>query len=325
MILLGFAVGAGIALIALSVHSSETNTVTSTFGDNVNMDSYLIQSPSSREPYLINISLNGTREELEGVTVEVNGTSKKPVKSTKSLELVEIPPLSGPNATFNYNYYGGDEFIYLSLGSYLTYTFSCTGPITSSCPAKLYVFQDYNNYEKFRNGFPFKATATSPCLLVGSTESWTIDGTLSRYYIGVEITDNILLKSNVSGMMSYYNTTGLSSVNLCHLSATNRNCNIDRCSRSFCLKPKSNMKYIFVKPSSSTTLIQEFKTPEFYGYAQVFGFFGGILLLIFSIAIIIGTCIAYFVAKNKNKKIRHHKIRNYESIKELVFVYSDSF
>ena len=304
MILVGF--GAGIALIALSIHSLETNTVTSTFGDNVNMDSYLIQSPSSHEPYLINISLNGTREELEGVTVEVNGTSKKPVKSTKSLELVEIPPLSGPNATFNYNYYGGDEFIYLSLGSYLTYTFSCTGPITSSCPAKLYVFQDYNNYEKFRNGFPFKATATSPCLLVGSTESWTIDGTLSRYYIGVEITDNILLKSNVSGMMSYYNTTGLSSVNLCHLSATNRNCNIDRCSHSFCFKPKSNMKYIFVKPSHPATLIQEFKTPEFYGYAQVFGFFGGILLLI---AIIIGTCIVYFVAK-----IKCCKRENYESI-----------
>lgn len=318
MILLGFAVGAGIALIALSVHSSETNTVTSTFGDNVNMDSYLIQSPSSREPYLINISLNGTREEL-GVTVEVNGTSKKPVKSTKSLELVEIPPLSGPNATFNYNYYGGDEFIYLSLGSYLTYTFSSIGSITSSCPAKLYVFQDYNNYEKFRNGFPFKAVSISPCLLVGSTESWTIDGTSSRYYVGVEITDNILLKSNVSGILSYYNTTGLTSVNLCHLLATNRNCNIDRCSHSFCLQPKSNMKYIFVKPSGSTTLIQEFKTPEFYGYAQVFGFFGGILLLIFSIAIIIGTCIAYFVAKNKKKikKIRHHKIEDYESIKEL--------
>lgn len=306
MILLGFAVAVGATLIALSVHSSETNTVTSTFGDNVNMDSYLIQSPSSREPYLINISLNGTREELEGVTVEVNGTSKNPVKSTKSLELVEIPPLSGPNATFNYNYYGGDEFIYLPLGSYLTYTFSSIGSITSSCPAKLYVFQDYNNYEKFRNGFPFKATATSPCLLVGSTESWTIDGTLSQYYIGVEITDNILLKSNVSGMMSYYNTTGLSSVNLCHLSATNRNCNIDRCSHSFCLQPKSNTKHIFVKPSHPATLIQEFKTPEFYCY-QIFEFFGGLLFA--TIAIIIGTCIVYFVAK-----IRHCKRKNYRPI-----------
>ena len=266
----------GITFICLVLHSPQNSTYTSSYGDsdsNFNQDTYIILSQSSsHQPYMINISLNGTMEEL-GVKVEVNGTSGKPVKAPRSLS-TNIPNLSGPNEIYNYNYYGGDEFIYLSSGSYLVYNFTLSGSITSSCPAKLYAFNDLDSYNRFRNNFSFTASSSSPCLFVNSINSWKMKGNdvTSQFYVGLKIFDNILLESNISGIQYYYNTTGLSSYNFCHLSDSKRECIIKRCNYFLCSGTKSSTRNIFIKPNGPATLIQIFTTPHVYGEYQFWGF-----------------------------------------------------
>uniref|UniRef100_A0A1X7TWN2 Uncharacterized protein n=1 Tax=Amphimedon queenslandica TaxID=400682 RepID=A0A1X7TWN2_AMPQE len=303
----------GITLICLVVQSPQSSTYASSYGDsesNSNQDAYVIQSElSSHQPYMINISLNGTKEELDGVKVEVDGTSENPVKVYRNLS-TKISYLSGPNEIYNYNYYGGDQFIYLSLGSYLIYNFSFSGSITSNCPAKLYAFNDYENYDSFRNERPFTASSSSPCLFVNSVNSWQLKGSDKQYYVGLNISDNITLKSNISGIQYYYNTTGLSSYNFCHLSDSNRECIITRCNYFLCSGPKSNTENIFIKPNGPVTLIQMYTTPHVYGGYKFWGFIVSIVAF-FCAFVCMFVCVCVCIMLLMPQKER----KGYESIK----------
>lgn len=296
----------GITLISFVVDSPQNSTYASSYGDyesKSNQDTYVIQPVfSSHQPYMIKISLNGTNEELNGIKVEVNGTSESLMKVSRDLS-TNIPDVSGPNGIYNYNYYGGDQLIYLSSCSYLIYNFTFSGSITSNCPAKLYTFNDFENYDNFRNERPFTASSSSPCLFVNSVNSWQLKSSDTQYYVGLNIFDNITLRSNISGIQYYYNATGLSSSNLCYLSESKRECMITRCNSFLCSGPKSNTENIFIKPNGPVTLIQIYTTPHVYGGYKFWGFVVSMVAFFCAfVCICVSVCVCIVVCRPHRKK-----------------------
>lgn len=149
--------------------------------------------------------------------------------SAKQHELSGDP--DGSASRYNYNYdIGTDNPLYLLTGSRLTYYYIVMNDSgTSNCPARIYLFKNEYNYNKFTRNLPSNYNAVSSCLQVHSkVMSWSFNITdSSEYYVGLEIEPNFSITSNVSIHRLYYNTTGLALYSECHtLTSHSKTCQL---------------------------------------------------------------------------------------------------
>ena len=153
----------------------------------------------------VNITLTNP---TDGITAVVYLTSTKPNESYEHLPETTIPELAG-KSRYNYNYNGADQPIYLLPNSQIIYIVNVFMMSTSTCPARLFLFNDKSDYNNFKNNKPFQPCATSSCLM--NPESiWSFNITqYFPYYVAIEIDNNVSVQSNVSVDRAYYNTTGL--------------------------------------------------------------------------------------------------------------------
>ena len=127
--------------------------------------------------------------------------SMLPVKASDDLPSKQMRPLTGSSqpSRYNYNYYDGDNPIYLLDGSQLIYELSIS-TVTSngtSYHTVLALFKDYIDYINYKNDGTVIPLAMSPPLKVGKS-IWVFNITeLSSYYVTLGI---------ASVVSAYYNT-----------------------------------------------------------------------------------------------------------------------
>ena len=229
-------------------------------------------------------------------TVNISITSSEPAKTIQHLPQINIDKLPG-GRRYNYNYYTkSDHPIYLLPNSYLTYVMSILNNNSSTCPIKLYLFDNATSYANFKNYQKYTAIAYSSCPIENVTKSlttkftWTFNITKQgSYYVGIEIDTGVHVTSNVSGIRIYYNITGLSleSPSECSqpLSAHYLSCQMTlQCSKFYCNREK---KYLLIEPTGPVGISYSFLGPPIIdGTSKYISFVFSIIS--FSVIIIIG-------------------------------------
>ena len=210
-------------------------------------------------------SINITLLKPEEQTTNVFLQSVKPTITTVHLQQVTITDLSGP-FRYNYNYYKADYPIYLLSNSKLIYRFSVNTMIKSSCPARLYLFDNKIMYFNFKNNKTFNVT-TSQCIQKNKAKPVIFNITkTSSYYVAIEIYTGIV-SSKVSVIQVYYNTTGLVlKYPNYHLSSHNRSCVISTCPSFYCKEPWPDKHYIVIIPSGVVYVEYSFSSPDIHGW-----------------------------------------------------------
>ena len=236
----------------------------------------------------INITLLEPGEETANVYLQ----SIKPTVTTVHLEQVPITELSGP-FRYNYNYYTADNPIYLLSNSKLIYRFSVNTMINSSCPARLYLFDNELMYFNFKNYKTFKAT-TSHCIQKNKKPVTFNITKPSSYYVAIEIHSGTV-SSIVSVVQVYYNITGLGLKDPNYrLSSNNRSCVITTCPSFYCKEPWPDKHYIIIVPSDVVHVEYNLSSPNIHGWCIALFVIGLVLvamtLLLLSIVICFLCC-----------------------------------
>ena len=167
-------------------------------------------------------------------------------------------PLNGP-FPYPYNYYGGDNPIYLFAGSKLIYKMFVTGTTTSSCPAQLYLFRNWQSYYNFKNGNSNSFKKSSCVFSAQHNQTRIFEITVSTtYYVGINISSNTAVVGYILVERVFYNTTEFKKQNYCseQLSINNRNCKVTICN----VAPAcSNQYYLLVNSTRNIkyTIIEE--------------------------------------------------------------------
>ena len=263
-VILLFIIATFVALfVSLFPHSQHpSDDFTESVGDQ-NTDNYALL-PLYSSVYLVTIKLL----QPESATAKIYISSSEPAKAIQHLPQKSIDKLIG-GRRYNYNYYSGDQPIYLLPDSNITYVMDILNNNSPTCPIQLYLFDNFTSYVNFKNYQKYTAVASSPCVIESVTKSttkftWTFNITKQgSYYVGIKIDTGVHVTSNVSGVRIYYNITGLSlespsecsqPLSLDHLSCSMRL----HCSKFYCNRQK---KYLLIKPTGQVGISYSFLGP----------------------------------------------------------------
>lgn len=119
---------------------------------------------------------------------------------------------------------------------------------STSCPAQLHLFKDYESYTRFINGKSSISFKNSTCL--HNNQMWIFNiSESSSYYVAINITSNTFVSSNVSVTRIFYNTTELNPPSK-SLSAKTPSSKVTLCKSIFSC---SHQYYILVNSTSNIT------------------------------------------------------------------------
>ncbi|XP_019856124.1 PREDICTED: uncharacterized protein LOC100635341 isoform X2 [Amphimedon queenslandica] len=142
---------------------------------------------------------------------DIYQSTSKPPEYIEVLDTVTIHELSEKNR-FRYNYFTNpDNPVYLTPGSSLLYDVSISSNSGSTCPARLYLFNNQTTYFLFISDRNSKIDSTdrSPCLFPDNG-AWSFNITdSSAYYVAIAIDTGVSVLGNVTVERIQYNTTGL--------------------------------------------------------------------------------------------------------------------
>ncbi|XP_019857278.1 PREDICTED: uncharacterized protein LOC109585592 [Amphimedon queenslandica] len=297
--------------ISLLVSSYSNRSGLDTFSSNLELgDSNSgLQSATSlitidNGAYLFTISLLNPKQELMAY---VYSSSTRPLLSSKfQLQEIRIPFLEG-DGRFNYNYYPGDEGIYLNPGSSINYTldviYNGDSNDSSLCPYRLFLFNDIYNYNTFRNRETFKSVDVTPCTpLKGELKNLQfIIKDSSTYYVGIEIDTDYLITSNVTVTGYNYDTSQMSRPSNCDkpLSFISPSCNFSLCSSFYC--DRTSDTYLAVEVTAQADLMYSYQVSDITGKSGLAEFTIGCFLFVAIgvIIIVIGAVAIYFLHQKR--------------------------
>lgn len=180
-------------------------------------------------------------------------TSNKPTEHRELSGVISKSRLNGP-FPYVYNYYRGDNPIYLFSGSKLVYILFVTGTTTSSCPARLYLFKNRQAYENFKNGHPNSFDNSSCLFPVPHNQTWSFEITITAsYYVGIYIGYNTSVLGYISVERVFYNTAEFDKQNYCseQLSVNNNPyCKVTTCQKALTC---NDQYYLLVNSTSDIT------------------------------------------------------------------------
>ena len=289
-------IGLGIFLLTINLpHTPSNNSESVVIGDKSPDSSSLETFSSSVSSVYITLIKPGS------VTADEYLSSYKPIEITKYLSQHKIPALTGPSR-HNYNYDGGDEPIYLLPNSKLIYVINATVNNISTCPIRLYLFDNFTFYVNFTNYKSFMEVESSPCLhksMEHSHMNTNFSFNITKrgaYYVAIEIDTGTNVTSYVSVIRVYYNIAGLTRPSECgdYLSADRPSCQVTLCG-FFCYRGD---KYLLVNSYGNVEVSFSFSNAKIYGSGKMAGFI--ISLLFFVAAIIIAITLPIFVYKKKD-------------------------
>lgn len=263
------------------------NDFVESVGDqNTNGYSQLILNPSA---HLVTVRLM----QPQNATVNIYVSSLEPAITTQHFPQISKDKLIGRHR-YNYNYYGANQSIYLLPNSRIIYMMNISSNKSSTCPTKLYLFDNVTSYLNFKNYGDYMAVAISPCLMENTKSltkvTWIFNITKQgSYYVGIDIDTGIAITSNVSVVRVYYNIMGLESPSECSqpLSADHLSCQITLCSKFFCNRGN---KYLLVNPTGKAEVFYSFSGPIIDELARFILFVISLTALISMIISIIACC-----------------------------------
>ena len=200
-------------------------------------------------------------------TLNIYISSSEPAKAFQHLPEKNTGKYNGPRR-YNYNYYGGDQPIYLLPNSSITYIINKLNNNSSPCPTQFFLFDNFTSYYNFKNHRNYTPVASSPCLMGNVTKSptnltWIFNITKQgSYYVGLAIDTGIAVTSNVSVIRVHYNITGLVLENPSEcsqpLSVDHLSCQITlQCSKFYCDRRK---QFLVVKSIGEVEVSYSFLT-----------------------------------------------------------------
>lgn len=267
-------------LFSLSYSASKTSDETLKIQDS--SSPLLIMVNSS----IYQVSVTLSSQNPDDAIVEVFSSNASPKKVGDYLPLSHIPKLEGL-ARYNYNYLGGDLPVYLMDPSSIIYSFEVIEKNnmtfeTNEEVAVLYLFDNYVDYNQFRNYEPYRAVESYP---IDTTNNYSVAffniTEADLYYVGIEIKDGYILESNVSVLKYTYNISGYNNPSDCneYLNINDPTCVIKTCSKFYCKKSKN--KYIYVRSILHTVQLKVlYSTTNVSNFTQ---FWASIAFIIFSI------------------------------------------
>ena len=262
----------------------------------------------------INITLSNP---TDGITAVVYLTSTKPNESYDNLPQTTIPELNG-KSRYNYNYYGADQPIYLLPNSQIIYIVNVSMTSTSTCPARLFLFNDESDYMNFMNYISIQPYARSSCLM--DPESiWLFNITeYFPYCVAIEIDDNVSIQSNVSVVRAYYNTTGLEKPKGCDQALTidHPYCQVKiNDSYNFHCR-QSDQYYLLVSTTDNAEIVINYSVSQItgcmrIGFVSVSGTLTLVVMIITTFLILLITRCCCWLCKNGEEL--NDQIENYEN------------
>ena len=139
-------------------------------------------------------------------------------------------PVDNPN--YPINYYYGDIPVYVATHGNLTYTMTATGSDSDSlCGIRLYLFQEKENYEEFRDSTDTSSPAhfeqRSECFPTqNDTATYDFNFLVTDgdrfYYVAAFIDVNVQVDITMGGYLTAYNVTGR--MKECSLDSDNQKC-----------------------------------------------------------------------------------------------------
>ena len=184
-----------------------------------------------------------------------------------------IPILNGKNR-YNYNVFGGDEPIYLTDGSSLMYNVSIEQVSSTVCPVRLYLFDNFTDYDRFRNptADPSISYIDRSTCLYPKNGTWSFNiSQSSTYYVGIDIDTGTSVTSNVTVNRVNYNTSGLQRST--RLTSSNPTDTITTCeSGNRFLCTRNDDQYLIVSINGKNTISFQFKTFQVYGVGRAVSF-----------------------------------------------------
>ena len=270
----------GTILLGLSLSGAEYTSFQNKIGEDPFHSPYIMTlrpSISSLTITLIHLSQRST------ITAMVYIVSMLPVKTTDYLPPRPMRALTGLStpSRYNYNYNDGDTPIYLLDGSQLIYELSIS-TITSngtSYPTILVLFNDYTDYINYINDGTVTPLDMSPPLKVGKS-TWTFYITIpSSYYVALQVPEHVLVNSNASVVVMYYNTTGLDSPSDCSgpLSVHHPSCEVHVCQQFYCDQVSST--YLLIDPTDNITVKFDISGTNIDNKGHFAGFIVGLILV----------------------------------------------
>ena len=257
--------------------------------------------------HLFTISLLNPKEELRAY---VYTSSTRPLLSSKfQLEEIIIPFLEG-DGRYNYNYYPGDEGIYLNPGSSINYALDVVykgdSNDSSLCPYRLFLFNDFYNYNAFRNREPFKSVDFTPCTPLKDelkNVQFSIKADPSKYYVGIEIDTDYLVTSNVSVIATNYNTSQMSRPSNCDkpLSFISPSCNFTLCNSFYC--DHTSDTYLVVEVTAQADFMYSYQVSDITGKSGLAEFTISCFLFVAIgiIIIVMGALAIYFLHQRRTR------------------------
>ena len=244
----------------------------------------------------INITLSNP---TDGIAAVVYLTSTKPNESYDNLPQTTIPELKG-KSRYNYNYNGADQPIYLLPNSQIIYIVNVFMTSISTCPARLFLFNDESDYMNFKNYISFQPYARSSCLM--DPESiWLFNITeYFPYYVAIEIDDNVSIQSNVSVVRAYYNTTGLEKPKGCDQALTidHPYCQVKINNTYNFHCRQSDQYYLLLSPTDNAEIEINYIVSRITGCMRIgFVSVSGLVVMIVIIIIIIIICICMYCVR----------------------------
>ena len=274
-IVIGGAISLGVS-VSLTKHTSIQDQI----GEDPFLSPYVMtlsSSISSLTITLMNLPQHST------ITAMVYIVNTLPVKTTDYLPSKPMRPLSG--SRYNYNYYDGDNPIYLLDGSQLIYELSISTVTLDgmSYPTVLTLFNNYTDFINYINSKTVTPLAMSPPLKVGES-TWTFNITEpSNYYVALQVPEQVLVNSNASVVGVYYNTTGLDSDFSKPLSVHYPSCEVRVCQELYCNYISS--MYLLVDPTDNVTVKFDITSTNIDSKGHFAGFIVGLILVFISILV----------------------------------------
>ena len=300
-----------IIAISLLVSSYNNQSGLNYFSSNLKLGDYYSESATSlitvdHGAHLLTISLLTPKEELRAY---VYTSSTQPLLSPEfQLQEIRIPFLEG-DGRYNYNYYGGDEGIYLNPGSSINYAldivYNGDSKDSSSCPYRLFLFNDLHSYNSFRNRETFKSVDVTPCTPlkdeVKDMKFTIVDASI--YYVGIEIDTDYLVTSNVSVSGTNYNTSKMTQPSNCDkpLTFINPSCNFTLCSSFYC--DRSSDTYLAVEVNTLADFTYSYQASDIRGKSGLAEFTISCFLFatIGVIIIVMGAVAIYFLYRRRTR------------------------
>ena len=270
----------GVISLGVSVSKDKQTSIQNQIGEDPFLSPHIMtlsSSISSLTIILINLPQHST------ITAMIYIESMLPVKITDYLPPKPMRTLTASSqpSRYNYNYYDGDNPVYLLDGFQLIYELSIS-TVTSngmSYPTVLALFNDYTDYFNYKNDGTVTPLAMSPPLKVGRS-TWTFNITEpSNYYVALQVPEHVTVNSNASVVGVYYNTTGLDSPSDCSepLSVHHPSCEVHVCQEFYCNYISS--MYLLVDPTGNVTVKFDITSTNIDSNGHFVGFIVGLILM----------------------------------------------